>query len=70
VSQLLPSLGRVDPAELRQQAIELEADLWPDHAEDRRGVFAHPACPPLAARLVSAFDRVFVAGCVPSGPVA
>jgi hypothetical protein len=27
----------VDPAELRERAVELEADLWPDHAEDRRG---------------------------------
>jgi hypothetical protein len=27
----------VDPAERRQRAVELEADLWPDHAEDRRG---------------------------------
>jgi len=27
----------VDPAGLRIRAIELEADLWPDHAEDRRG---------------------------------
>jgi hypothetical protein len=27
----------VDAAELRQRAVELEADLWPDHAEDRRG---------------------------------
>lgn len=27
----------MDPAELRQQAIELEADLWSDHAEDRHG---------------------------------
>ncbi len=25
------------PAELRQRAVELEADLWRDHAEDRRG---------------------------------
>jgi hypothetical protein len=35
----------VDPAELRQRAIDLEADLWPDHAEDRRG----------AAELLAAF---------------
>jgi hypothetical protein len=35
----------VDPAELRQRAISLEADLWPDHAEDRRG----------AAELLAAF---------------
>jgi hypothetical protein len=27
----------MDPAELRQRAVELEADLWPDYAEDRRG---------------------------------
>jgi hypothetical protein len=27
----------VDAAELRQRAVELEDDLWPDHAEDRRG---------------------------------
>jgi hypothetical protein len=27
----------VEPAELRQRAIDLEADLWPGHAEDRRG---------------------------------
>jgi hypothetical protein len=27
----------VSPTELRQRAVELEADLWPDHAEDRRG---------------------------------
>jgi len=27
----------VDPAELRQRAIELEASVWPDDAEDRRG---------------------------------
>jgi hypothetical protein len=26
----------LDPAELRQRAAELEADVWPDHAEDRR----------------------------------
>ena len=26
----------MDPTELRQRAIELEADLWPDHAEDSR----------------------------------
>jgi len=24
------------PAELRQRAVALEADLWPDHAEHRR----------------------------------
>jgi hypothetical protein len=43
----------VHPAELRQQAIELEADLWPDNAEDRRG----------AAELLAAFadyDRVLL----------
>jgi hypothetical protein len=27
----------VDASELRKRAVELEADLWPDHAEDRRG---------------------------------
>jgi hypothetical protein len=27
----------VNPAELRQRAVELETDLWPDHAENRRG---------------------------------
>jgi hypothetical protein len=27
----------VDPSELRQRAVELEADLWRDHPEDRRG---------------------------------
>ena len=35
----------MDPAELRQRAAELEADLWLDHAEDRRG----------AAELLAAF---------------
>jgi hypothetical protein len=35
----------MDPADLRQRAVELEADLWPDHAEDRRG----------AAELLAAF---------------
>ena len=33
------------PAELRQRAIELEADLWADQPEDRRG----------AAELLAAF---------------
>jgi hypothetical protein len=27
----------VDPAEFRQRVVDLEADLWLDHAEDRRG---------------------------------
>jgi len=27
----------VSPAELRQRAVELEASVWPNHAEDRRG---------------------------------
>jgi hypothetical protein len=27
----------MDAAELRQRAVHLEADLWPDHAEERRG---------------------------------
>jgi hypothetical protein len=31
------SLGPWNAAELRQRAVALEADLWPDHAEDRRG---------------------------------
>jgi len=35
----------VAPAELRQRAVELEADLWRDAAEDRRG----------AAELLAAF---------------
>jgi hypothetical protein len=35
----------MDAAELRQRAVQLEADLWPDHAEDRRG----------AAELLAAF---------------
>jgi len=35
----------VDPAELRRRAVDLEADLWPEHAEDRRG----------AAELLAAF---------------
>jgi hypothetical protein len=35
----------VDPAELRRRAVELEADPWPDHAEDRPG----------AAELLAAF---------------
>jgi hypothetical protein len=37
VSHTTDILGPVDPAELRERAIELEADLWPDHSEDRRG---------------------------------
>ena len=35
----------MDVVEIRQRAIELEADLWPGHAEDRRG----------AAELLAAF---------------
>jgi hypothetical protein len=27
----------VNPADLRRRAVELEADLWPNHSEDRRG---------------------------------
>jgi len=37
----------LDPADLRQQAIQLQADLWPDRAEDRRS----------AAELLAAFAR-------------
>ena len=43
--RLFGTLEPVDPAELRHRAIALEADLRPDHAEDRRG----------AAELLAAF---------------
>lgn len=37
LSQATRKLTPVDPAELRQRAIELEAGVWPKHSEDRRG---------------------------------
>jgi hypothetical protein len=40
----------VDAAELRQPAVELEGDLWPDHAEDRRGAAELPAGSPNGTR--------------------
>jgi hypothetical protein len=45
VSQAPRTVTTVNPAELRQRAIELEAGVWPGHAEDRRG----------AAELLAAF---------------
>ena len=37
MSQSTNTLAQVDQTELRRRAVELEADLWPDHSEDRRG---------------------------------